>query len=231
MGGRRAGTRLQSGSGGTLAVNIYDISMPISLAIPVYKDKAEKRPVFEVTSDHTPGQTATVRETRVHMDVHTGTHIDAPLHMVPGGATIDALPLNQMVRSCRVVDLTQVKGKITRVDVEAISPREGEFLLFKTANSFEEGVFNPEFVFVAADAAEYLAEKKVAGVGIDALGVERGQTGHPTHEALFHAGATIIEGLRLAHVQPGEYTMIAAPLNLVGLDAAPARILLIDKLL
>lgn len=204
---------------------IIDISMPIHVDMPVYKNIPAKRPEFQITSQHTPGALVTVRETRVHLDVHTGTHIDAPLHMVPDGGTIDEFNPAQMVRECRVVDLTHVQGSIHRADVEGLDVQENDFLLFKTSNSFDD-VFNPEFIFLAQDAAEYLAEKKIAGVGTDALGIERAQTGHPTHKTLFKAGVTVIEGLRLAKVTAGTYTLIAAPLNLVGLDAAPARILL-----
>lgn len=206
-------------------MNVIDISMPIRLDMPVYKNKPEKRPEFQVTSDHT---TASVRETRVHLDVHTGTHVDAPLHMIAGGGTIDQLPLTRMVRQCRVIDLTQVHGAITRSDLEPHRPQRGEFLLFKTTNSHDDE-FNPEFVFVAEDGAALLAESGIDGVGIDALGIERSQPGHPTHRTLFNAGITIVEGLRLAHVDPGEYTLILAPLNLVGLDAAPARVLLLQN--
>jgi arylformamidase len=204
---------------------IYDVSMPIYEGMPVYKNKPEKQPSFQITSDFTTGS---VRETRVSLDVHTGTHVDAPLHMVPNGSTIDTMALERLVRPCRVVDLTHVTDGISRADLEALDIQEGEFLLFKTKNS-EDQAFNPDFVFLNEDGARYLAEKRVAGVGIDALGVERGQPGHPTHKALFEANVVIIEGLRLAHVPAGEYFMVAAPLALQGLDAAPARVLLIKE--
>ncbi|TGU65625.1 cyclase family protein, partial [Mesorhizobium sp. M00.F.Ca.ET.186.01.1.1] len=61
-----------------------------------------------------------------------------------------------------------------------------------------------------------------------ALGIERSQEGHPTHKTLFAAGIVVIEGLRLRDVLPGQYFMVAAPLKLVGTDAAPARVLLFE---
>jgi arylformamidase len=204
---------------------LTDISMPICPGMPVYKNKEEKQPVFETTSDFS---TASAHETRLHIDAHTGTHIDAPLHMLEGGATIESIVLSQLVRSCRVVDLTGVTDAIRAADVEELGPKAGEFLLFKTRNSSDD-FFNPEFVYVSADAAQRLADAGIAGVGIDALGVERAQPGHETHKRLMNAGAIIIEGLRLADVEPGVYTLVAAPLALVGVDAAPARVFLMTE--
>ncbi|EKS54207.1 cyclase, partial [Citrobacter freundii ATCC 8090 = MTCC 1658 = NBRC 12681] len=94
-------------------------------------------------------------------------------------------------------------------------------------NSWEDA-FSFEFVYLAQDGAAYLAEKGVRGVGTDALGIERSQEGHPTHKTLFGAGVIVIEGLRLREVPAGKYFMVAAPLKLVGTDAAPARVLLFE---
>ncbi|MCF8564017.1 cyclase family protein [Alicyclobacillus tolerans] len=201
----------------------YDISMAIHESMPVYKNKAEKKPSFAVTSDFAQG--ASARESRICLDVHTGTHVDAPLHMIPQGKPIDTISLEQLVTECRVLDLTQVTGGIAAQHLEAHDIGSGEFLLFKTRNSSVDG-FDPEFVYLSESGAEFLVRQQVRGVGIDALGIERAQPEHPTHKLLFQANAVIIEGLRLLHVPPGRYRLIAAPLPLKGLDAAPARVFL-----
>lgn len=200
---------------------IYDVSMPIFEGMPVYKNKPEKQPKFDrVTNNY-------VSETRLSLDVHCGTHVDAPLHMIVEGNTMETISIDQLVGPCRVLDLTHVSDGITKSDVEHLQIEEGEFLLLKTANSYED-TFQPEFIFVKEDAASYFAERKIRGVGIDALGVERSQQGHPTHKTLFNNGIIIIEGLRLKEVPPGKYFMFAAPLKLVGTDASPARVLLVE---
>jgi arylformamidase len=202
-------------------MKIIDITAPIFEGMPVYKNKPEKQPQIKtVTNAH-------VTESRISLDVHTGTHVDAPLHMVNEGDTIETLPIDRLVGKCKVFDLTYVTEKITKNDIDALNIQPGDFILFKTKNSFDEG-FNFEFIYVAEDAANYLAEIKINGVGIDALGIERAQEGHPTHRALMGNDIIIIEGIQLKEVQPGEYFMVAAPLKLQGLDAAPARILLIE---
>ncbi|GIM45047.1 cyclase [Collibacillus ludicampi] len=202
---------------------IYDVTMPIFSGMSVYKNKPEKQPSFERV------QSGYVSESRVRLDVHTGTHVDAPLHMVEDGPTLETIPLERLVGSCRVVDLTEVTDGITREDLEKIDIQQGEFLLFKTKNSFDEA-FNFEFIYVKEDAARFLAEKGIRGVGIDSLGIERSQPGHPTHKTLFENDIVIIEGLRLRHVPEGNYFMVAAPLHLTGTDAAPARVLLFEGL-
>ncbi|QQE80223.1 cyclase family protein [Alicyclobacillus sp. SO9] len=205
-----------------MSAKIYDISMPIQPGMPVYKNKPEKQPEFEITSNFPENS---VRETRIHLDVHTGTHVDAPLHMMPSGDTIETIPLTDLIRPCSVLDLTQVEKAIHAQDLMPFEITAGDFILLKTRNSFA-AEFDFEFVFLAADAAEYLAEKKIKGVGIDALGIERSQPEHTTHKALFGIGAVIIEGLQLGKVEPGRYEMMALPLKLEGLDASPARIVL-----
>lgn len=202
-------------------MKVYDVSSPIFTGMPVYKNKPEKQP------KQTTNTNGYVTETRLELDVHTGTHVDAPLHMVVDGETIETLPLEKLVGPCKVFDLTAVEDRITVKDIEGLDIGKDDFLLFKTKNSFDEE-FNFDFVFVAEDAAAYLAEIGVSGVGVDALGIERSQEGHPTHKTLFASGVIIIEGLRLKDISEGEYIMCAAPLKLSGVDASPARIVLMD---
>jgi arylformamidase len=206
-----------------LKVDVIDISMPIHVDMQVYKNQDEKRPRFETTADFPQRG---FHETRLHLDAHTGTHVDAPLHMIPGGATSESISLQQLVRPCRVVDCSSLKECITAADIAAIAPQADEFLLFHTRNSHVDE-FVADFVYIREDAAQALARARVAGVGVDGLGVERAQPDHPTHKILFAAGAVIIEGLRLQDVPAGVYTLVAAPLAVRGIDASPARVLLL----
>lgn len=200
-------------------MKIYDITAPIFEGMPVYKNKPEKQPKFsKVTNDH-------VTESRMELDVHTGTHIDAPLHMINEGKTFETISLEKLVGTAKVFDLSAVKDGITKADLENLDIQENDFVLFKTRNSFENE-FNFDFIFLKEDGASYLAARKIRGIGIDALGVERSQPGHPTHKILFGADIIVIEGLRLKEISPDSYFMVAAPLKLVGTDASPARVLL-----
>lgn len=205
-------------------MKIYDISMTIHEGMQVYKNKESKKPKIAVVQDF---DTSPARESRIDLDVHTGTHVDSPLHMLPEGGTMEVLSLETLVGEARVLDLSHVEDGVTAADLEKFNVQAGEFLLLKTRNSASEE-FDFEFIFLKEDGAKYLAEKRVRGVGIDGLGIERSQPGHPTHKTLFHSDVVIIEGLRLQEVPEGTYFMVAAPIKLMETEAAPARVLLLD---
>ncbi len=203
---------------------IIDISMEISEEMTVYKNRRENHPKIEVTRDFDKDQ---AYETTMTMGMHTGTHIDRPLHMIEGGKTMDSLDLHQVVAKCQVLDLTEVKGGITKEDLEKKRILRDHFVLLKTKNSFEED-FNFSFVFLAASGAEFLQEQGVIGVGIDALGIERDQPDKSTHKTLLGNDIVILEGLRLATAEEGEYLLIAAPLKIKGAEASPTRAMLVE---
>ncbi|MDK2930266.1 MAG: arylformamidase [Bacillota bacterium] len=206
-------------------VRVYDVSMDVCPGMPVYKNEERRRPVFETVSRYADG----ALETRLHLDSHTGTHLDAPSHMIPDGRHAHEFPPDALVGECRVLGLDHVKEKITEADLRAQGVMPGEFVLLRTRNS-QVAVFDPGFVYLAHDGAELLAALPVRGVGIDALGIERDQPGHPSHVALFRSGVLVLEGLRLAGVAPGRYFLVIAPLKLIGTDAAPARVYLFEGL-
>lgn len=204
-------------------MKMHDVTGAIYEGMTVYKNKSEKQPKLNTITN------GYVTETRLDFDVHTGTHIDAPLHMVTDGDTFETIPLDNLVGQCKVFDLTEVENGVSKTDLEGFDIQKGDFVLLKTKNSFEE-TFNFDFIFLAQDGAEYLSEVGIRGIGIDALGIERSQEGHPTHKTLFANNIIIIEGLRLKEIEQGQYFMVAAPLKLMGTDASPARVLLFEGL-
>lgn len=204
---------------------IYDISWPISHSTTAYKDRktVEFKPIKSFDRDN-------VRESLITLGAHTGTHIDAPSHFQKEGATIDQLDLSRVIGACKVFDMSSVSDGITQDHLENLDIQPHDIVLFKTRNSALGSTdnFNAQFVFLEASGARYLAQRKVKAVGIDYLGIERGQVGHLTHNTLFTHGITIIEGLRLGHVKQGSYFLCCLPLALMGLEAAPARAVLIE---
>lgn len=204
---------------------IYDISMPISYSMPVYKGKESKRPKLVKECDFTTGN---IYESRIEMNLHTGTHLDRTLHMLPEGNTIETLALEQVVTQCKVLDLSTVQEMITEKDFIGRNIKEGDFLLIKTKNSYED-ILEKDFIYLDRAGANHLVNCKIKGVGIDSLGIERNQPGHETHLQLMSAGIQIIEGLRLKDVQEGDYFMVAAPINIIGAEAAPVRAVLLEE--
>lgn len=162
----------------------------------------------------------------ISMGSHTGTHMDAPIHFVPGGEGIDMLPLDATIGPARVIAIGDAES-ITRAELEPHDIQRGERILFKTRNSnraWNTDDFVEDFVYISAEAAQYLAERGVRTVGVDYLSVGGfTQDGPETHHALLGAGIWIIEGLNLGSVEPGNYELVCLPLKIVGGDGAPAR--------
>jgi len=204
---------------------IYDISMQLHDDIAVYGNNPIKK--VHLTKDFLVS-THGYEESHLNMNLHNGTHIDAPRHMIDQGETTEIFPLDVFYGPATVIDMMHVKEAITARDLDGIDWKVGDFVLFKTTNSLEEH-FNPQFIYVAADAAERLVQAGVRGVGVDGLGIERSQPGHPTHLALMNRHIVILEGVRLAHVPAGEYLISAFPLSIRSVDAAPVRAVLITK--
>lgn len=209
-------------------MKVIDISWPISKATTGYKDRSIVA-IDELKNFNRDG----VRETSLHLSSHTGTHIDAPSHFLREGKTIDEMPLERTVGDCVVLDMTTCLERITRdcLMVHDNEIVEGGIVLLRTANSdlAPTDKFSPHFIYLEVSGALYLVEKKVKAVGIDYLGIEHSQPGHPTHENLMYGSVTIIEGLRLGHVPAGSYFFVCLPLNVIGVEAAPARAILIDQ--
>jgi arylformamidase len=196
--------------------------MTIDPMMQVYKNREEKKPKITIDQHFEQG---TTYESRLNMNLHTGTHMDFPLHILKDGNDSNALDLEHLIRPVKVFDLTMIDDGIAYSDLEPLDIREDDFVLFKTKNSFEE-TFNFTFIYLQEDAARYLAKIGVKGVGIDALGIERDQQGHPTHKALLGKKIIIIEGLRLKMVKEGNYFMFALPLKIRDVEALPLSVVL-----
>lgn len=205
-------------------MKIYDISMMISPNMQVYKNKEEKKPHFINRANH---ESSHVHETSITIDLHTGTHIDAPLHMIKGGKTTEVYDLSTFYSKCKVFDFSHKQDAITLEDLKVKEINEDDFILLKTRNSSSEE-FIYDFIYLDKDAAKYLQEKKVKGVGIDGLGIERNQPNYETHKTLLGNNIMIVEGLRLKEIKEGEYTLVILPLKIENVEASPARAILIE---
>jgi arylformamidase len=202
-----------------------DISVPLYTGMAHWPDNPPVR--IERMLDQEKGDAATV--SKLSLGAHTGTHMDAPVHFLPHGEGIDTLPLAAMIGPTRVIAITDDES-IKRHELEQHAIRRDERVLFKTQNSvrcWQTEAFVEDFVYIAAEAALYLAEVGVRTVGVDYLSVGGfTRDGEPTHRALLSANVCIIEGLNLSQVEPGQYELICLPLKIRGADGAPARAVL-----
>jgi arylformamidase len=207
---------------------IYDVTVPISNSMPVWPGDPSVQ--LSAKAHLSRDKTHTVRLTAIEMGSHTGTHVDAPFHMISDGKRLHEFPLDTLTGKAFVFEIGNPKS-IRREDVEQLSWTGVERVLFKTENSkhWRDGKFYEDFVYLDPEAAEFIAEKRVRLVGIDYLSIDKFRSeSHPTHFALLRKNIVILEGLDLSGVPAGEYTLVALPLNLQDADGAPTRAILIS---
>jgi arylformamidase len=201
---------------------LHDVSVPVRPGMPIYHDNPGVE--IELASSIAKGATANV--SKLTMGVHTGTHIDGPLHFFEDGGGADTLPLTAMIGPALVVELPGLgDGPIGEEALRAASiPAGTERLLLKTSNSalWSRADFSRDFVRLDGSGAAYALELGVRLIGIDYLSI-----GDPeAHRTLLGAGVVALEGLDLREVEPGPYELLCLPVRLAGTDGAPARVLL-----
>ena len=205
---------------------VYDLSIPITSTMPVWPSDPS---VSLTPTAHLSRDTShTVRVTKIEMGSHTGTHIDAPWHMVEGARRLNEIPIETLVGPASVFEISNVPS-ISRASLEKLNFDGVRRVLFKTENSehWNDGTFYERFVYLEPEAAEFLVEQRVELVGIDYLSIDEFKSEkHPSHFVLLRKNVVIIEGLNLSRVKSGKYHMTALPLNLQEVDGAPTRVIL-----
>jgi arylformamidase len=200
-------------------VKIIDITRPLSENIITYP--GDIPPVFR-KEDH-----GHYLITNLHLSTHTGTHIDAPVHYLKTGDTIDTIPFSHVMGTCRVLDVTHAGTSITPNHLKG-QMDDVDRLLLKTSFS-NTGWLEGSFPSLTADAAHLITLCNMKCVGIDSPSIESYEGDGTVHRQLLSHRCIIIELLDLSHVEEGEYTLVALPLRLTGLDGSPSRVILIDE--
>ncbi|MES2212306.1 MAG: cyclase family protein [Pseudomonadota bacterium] len=168
-----------------------------------------------------------------------GTHLDAPAHCVPGGATVDQLLLSDLVAPCVVIDVSQSAHERYSLSVADIAEFErqhgmiqaGCFVFVHTGWSKfwsqpEHYRNNLVFPAVSAEAAQVLLEREVVGLGIDTLSPDRAEDGFPVHGLFLGAGKYLVENAtnleQLSVI--GSYVLVL-PIKIKGGTEAPIRLI------
>jgi arylformamidase len=205
-----------------------DVSAPIDPATaPVYPGNAPLKLDFMLS--YAKGDPLAL--SAYSLGAHTGTHVDAPLHFIKGGAPVDQIPLDRFVGPARVIDCSPDAKVIDAAELNQHDWKGAKRILFRTRNSrngwMSDPKFHADFTYVAADAAALLAGAGVVLVGIDYLSIEKFHSPEPkAHLELLAKGIPVVEGLSLQDVTAGDYDLVVLPLRVVGHEAAPARAIL-----
>jgi kynurenine formamidase len=169
---------------------------------------------------------------------HSGTHLDAPAHFVRDGATVEQIALGALVRPAVCIDVRELVGDdalftLSAAMIETIEARDGVIpagtavLLCTGWDRFHGDAGHEALAFpgIAADGAQLLVDRGVAGIGIDTLSVDAGHANtFPTHHITLPAGLWHLEGLtRLERVPARGAWLVAAAVPVVNGSGAPAR--------
>ncbi len=165
----------------------------------------------------------------IHICSHAGTHVDAPVHYLKVGQTIDEVPLDSLVGPVQVIDLTSAPDRITAQLLQARMELEGpRRILIKTRFSWVNE-YNQTFPCLEPGAADLLVSRGYLCVGIDSPSIEAIACDGYVHRRLLGNGCLIIELLDLSRVSPGRYQLVALPLPISGCDGSPARVILMEN--
>lgn len=199
-------------------MELIDITVPIRTGMVTYPGDPEV--TVERVASLADGDIANI--SRAALGLHTGTHVDAPLHFLEDDAGVDELPLDVLIGPCEVVALPDLGA----ARVAAALPA-ADRVLFRTPNSalWARDSFADDFLSLDGDGARTLVERGVRLVGVDYLSVGDAEA----HRVLLGAGVVVVEGLDLRRVEPGPYELICLPLRVAGSDGAPARAVLVRR--
>jgi arylformamidase len=215
-------------AGGAIGAQWIDVTASLDPATtPVYEGDAPMK--FEFLKDMRKGDGFTLSV--LSLGAHSGTHIDAPMHFVAGGAPIDQVPLAPLIGRARVIDIADAVQAIDAGELNRHPWRGAQRIIFRTRSSrrgwMTSPTFHRDFAYVAPDAAQLMADAGMQLVGIDYISAEQfGAPAPRTHRILLGKGIPIVEGLALEGVAPGDYDLIVLPMKVRGHEGAPARAVL-----
>ena len=220
-------------------VRLYTSDLPVSTGwidatatldpatTPVYEGDAPMK--FDFLKDMRKGDSFTLSV--YSLGAHSGTHIDAPMHFVRDGASIDNVSLEALIGPARVIDIPEAVQSIDAAELNRHNWKGTPRVIFRTRSSvrgwMKSSTFHRDFAYVAPSAAQLLADAGVQLVGIDYISAEKfGAPAPMTHRILLGKGIPIVEGLALETVAPGDYFLVVLPTKVAGHEGAPARAVL-----
>jgi arylformamidase len=206
-------------------MKLIDLSHPLFDSMPVYP--GSESPVFETVA--TVGHEG-YAEKRITLFSHTGTHLDAPSHILSRGQSVDLLPVDHFAGAASTLDFSSYSGRT--IDVDDLMPyryliQTSNFVLLHTGWSRHWGLtaYNTGYPVLTESAADWICGFGLKGLGVDAISVDPLQaTGLPVHRRLLEEQIIVIENLtRLKDLPQSGFTFFALPLRIQDGDGSPVR--------
>ena len=211
-----------------MAPHIHDISRLIRRGIPVWPGDTD----FDFRFVARIADGSSVNVGRLEMSVHTGAHVDAPLHFRDDGADAASMPLEKVLGPCVVADVRPDGRGILPEHLPAgldAQVRASPRVLLRSYGR-RPGAFDEQMAHATPELADWLAERGVLLLGIDTDSMDAFESKElPAHRRLDQHGIAILEGIDLSAVTPGRYDLVALPLRIEGADGSPVRAVLIER--
>ena len=206
-------------------MRIVDLTHTVSPNMPVYP--GTEQPVF-ITGCSIEG--TGFLEKKITMYSHTGTHVDAPAHLIKGADTLDLLPIEHFHGSALLLNFENDKSKT--IDVSSLEPYRNEiesidFLLIHTGWSKHWGTekYFSDYTVLSLEAAHWLSEFQLKGLGLDTISADISETDdYPIHKILLKKNILIIENLiNLLSLPRSIFTFSCFPIKFQNADGSPVR--------
>lgn len=203
-----------------------DITLPLSATMPFWPGSTGVN-LIEIKRME-KGETDNL--SRLDLDLHAGTHLDAPWHFIKNGKTVESIPLQKLMGPAFVAYLPET-SLVSEKDLETINlPKGTKRLLLRTRNSdlWRKKInhFVEDFVGLSPEAADWIVQKDILLVGIDYLSIQPFGGSAQSHSKLLEKEIVIVEGLNLTNVTPGSYELFCLPIKIIGAEGAPVRAVL-----
>lgn len=206
-------------------MRVIDLGWPIQNGMIVFP--GDREPSVELK---TTVEADGFRSSMLHTSTHTGTHMDAPAHMVADGKFMDELPNETFFGFAQVVDARACAGrKIEVADIKKSvdDVRNVDFLLFDTGWNEKWGKeeYLYDFPILSEDAAKWIAAQQLKGIGFDTISIDPVDSmDNPIHKIIFAKNMVVIENLHnLEKVGEKPFCFVALPISLKHQDGGPTR--------
>lgn len=203
-------------------MKIIDLSHPLQNGTPVYPGDPEVS-----LASHAQLHPHGYHLTRMSLGTHTGTHIDAPSHILEKGRNLDDYPLSHFTGKGKLIDCTHARQITPEYFVDLWDQGAPEFLLFHTGNDKAWGgpTYFSNFPILTEEASELLAGMPLKGMGIDAPSFDPpDSSSYRLHSLFLGRDILLIENLCGLELLKGcDFTFFCFPLRIVKADGSPIR--------
>jgi kynurenine formamidase len=206
-------------------MKITDLTHLIHSEMAVYP--GTEQPVFQV--GNTLEDDGFV-EARITMFSHTGTHIDAPAHLLKNGSFLDELPIDHYVGNANILDFSDLEGSIINVDKLQNHEKmiqKADFIILKTGweKYWGKHEYFENFPTLSKESALWLSDFNLKGIGLDAISIDKmTSTSFEIHKIFLSKNTIIIENLtNLDAIESDSFILSVMPLKNKNADGSPVR--------